>query len=99
VRKTGAHIETERERERQTDRQTDKDTERDEEYYARETTMKSSQFQASRRYVKRAMMKPRASIFTALSTVYIAVNISLHTVSHKHNETVIGALEDIGSLL
>lgn len=78
VTKTGAHIEPE------TDRQTDGYRQRDEEYYARETTMKSSQFHASRRYVKRAMMKPRASILTALSTVYIAVNISLHTPSDRH---------------
>jgi len=37
--------------------------------YARETTMKSSQFQASRRYVNLVSRKPRAVIFTRPSMV------------------------------
>lgn len=45
--------------------------------YARVITTKSSQFQASRRYVNGSKMNPLAITFTADSKVYMAVNRTL----------------------
>ena len=46
--------------------------------HANVTTVKSSQFHMSLRYVKLAKMKPLASSLTSPSTVYMPVNVALY---------------------